>query len=724
MDRRLHVARAELVLAQSDDRPLREVPLRPDPLTPFAHVFGELREDLGESASVVIDLMPVTPAMRRRKLRQTIADERKSLHGGGGVWDQVKDGFGEGNGHRRTTATPRRPPSMSVEWSDRRAEQKAISEKLVGHEPAFLMQVLIRASSEIRGRQEAHLQALVSCFEIFAGENYLRVRGRRVGPWFFGADLPWRRAWFDRRLDSGLFRPDNKALVTASELLGLLKPPSAHCKPANVVRSGGLIPRPPRGLPEFRHQPGVLPLGKVQTHDGEQAVGVYLRDTYFSYMAGRSRYGKTETAINQFLHLARSGEGCFFLDPHEDALNRIKPYLTDVADRVVEVNLAGGSSRRQAGWNLFSMEGLTAEHIEARVSAVVDSFASALRWGEINTRALALTTMASQSLCELALLVPDDIAPTIFQVSTLLSNDEWRKTVVPHLPPTLQEFWDHRFPKLASEAITPVTNFIDRLRSSVAVSALLGSSRSTYNIRQAMDEGKIVLACPAGVGDKDRLVANFLVYDLLQAALSRKDTDPRRRRPFYVWFDEVQTYDGASRGNLAALLEQSGKYGIRAFLLNQNPDRLTEATRDAVTTNSSHLATTLVNAKAAASLAKEWGGAVDAKTISRLEKYTYLISVTLGGEVSRPFLVRGFSVSEMWAEHHHPEDLAAMEETIDTSLRRRPAAQTITHLEGLDEAILEHLESRHERVPLHVVGPGEGPGRRRSDHVRWTDLET
>ncbi len=67
MDRRLHVARAELVLAQSDDRPLREVPLRPDPLTPFAHVFGELREDLGESASVVIDLMPVTPAMRRRK---------------------------------------------------------------------------------------------------------------------------------------------------------------------------------------------------------------------------------------------------------------------------------------------------------------------------------------------------------------------------------------------------------------------------------------------------------------------------------------------------------------------------------------------------------------------------------------------------------------------------------------------------------------------------------
>jgi hypothetical protein len=47
-----------------------------------------------------------------------------------------------------------------------------------------------------------------------------------------------------------------------------------------------------------------------------------------------------------------------------------------------------------------------------------------------------------------------------------------------------------------------------------------------------MDAGKVVLARPAGTGDKDRLVANFLVYDLLQATLSRKDTPPERRRPW------------------------------------------------------------------------------------------------------------------------------------------------------------------------------------------------
>jgi hypothetical protein len=61
---------------------------------------------------------------------------------------------------------------------------------------------------------------------------------------------------------------------------------------------------------------------------------------------------------------------------------------------------------------------------------------------------------------------------------------------------------------------------VDRLRASSAITALLGQSQSTY-----------------------------------------------RQPPL----DEVQIYDGAASGNLAGLLEQSAKYGARAFLLNQNP---------------------------------------------------------------------------------------------------------------------------------------------------------
>ncbi len=69
----------------------------------------------------------------------------------------------------------------------------------------------------------------------------------------------------------------------------------------------------------------------------------------------------------------------------------------------------------------------------------------------------------------------------------------------------------------------------------------------------------------------------------------------------------MQSYDGAASGNLAALLEQSAKFGLRAVLLNQNPERLSAATLNALTTNRSHLLASTLNSHAASLVTKEWG---------------------------------------------------------------------------------------------------------------------
>jgi hypothetical protein len=297
-------------------------------------------------------------------------------------------------------------------------------------------------------------------------------------------------------------------------------------------------------------------------------------------------------------------------------------------------------------------------------------------------------------------VLPAELAPTIFQLPTLLSDEKWRAAVLPFLPKTAQGFWNERFPLLAVDAITPLTNMVDRLRASTAISTLLGQSQSTYRVREAMDRGLIVLACPGAGGTRDRLLANLLVFDLLYAARGRAGLAPEERQTFWAFLDEVQSYDGAASGNLAALLEQSAKFGLRAVLLNQNPERLNPQTLNALTTNRSHLLSTALNSHAAALLTKEWGGETNPAALTRLPRYSFIAQVTHKGELSRPFALGGITAEQALNE---PGPGSGANET-EAVCRQDPAA-VLAHLDTLDARILAGLQERRGSA-----GGGSGDG--------------
>jgi hypothetical protein len=676
-DRR-RTLRAELVLARPSVEPLERLDLDPDPLQPFAAALKALRPELGDRAVVCLDLLPATAAEARRLRRRLLRQARRPEGTAGPLRERLLDRAD------RRGADP-------VELAERRAEGRALDAKLKDAGALFRLQVLVRCEAAERARAKAALRSLLAGFDQLAGRNWLRPAGVAIpGLAFLGSDLPGRRWWVDRRIASGLFRPARTSVVTARELAGFLKPPTLRCRADNVLRSGALVAAAP-ALPEFHGQADLIPLGRIATERGERLAGVRVADTFFSYVAGRSRYGKTELAIAQFAHLARAGHGGLFLDPHADALERIRSQLDQpgLRERMVEINLARPAAGRQPAWNLLELSAGDPAEAERRVEAIVDAFASALRWDERNTRALTLTTQAAQALAAIARPLPDELAPTIFQLPTLLSDESWREACLPYLPHAAQRFWLDRFPRLSEEAITPVTNLIDRLRASTQITALLGQSRSTYRVREAMDRRLIVLACPGSGSTRDRLVANLIVFDLLHAAKGRAALAPGDRPPFWVFLDEAQTYDGAASGNLAALLEQTAKYGVRAFLLNQNPERLTPATLNAVTTNRSHLLATALNARAAGLIAKEWGGQPDPAAITRLPRYRFLCQVTHRGELSRPFQLHGVPADQLLAQtadrgsEGQPESSAP-----EAGLSPEDA---LGHLDTLDDRILKAL---------------------------------
>ncbi len=679
----VEVVRAELRLARPSSLPLAHLPLSPGPLQSFASVLARLDSQRGEDAQVAVDLLPASSG-RQRRLRSRLLNQAKQQQAGSVL------AFANGSG-----VGGRRLPAETVQD---RAVREQIASKLLAHEPIFELQILVECRSPLAGNAVSCMQGLLACFESMSAANSLRVVGVRVaGLAFLGSDIPGRRGWFEHRLRTGLFRPARRCYVTAREMAGFLRPPTVHCAVPEVLRLGPAVYPPPKALPTFTGQKDLVPLGRVQGEHGERRVGLRVEDSFFGYVCGRSRWGKTELALTQFLHLVRSGHGGMFLDPHQDAVQRLKSVLTkrELAERVMEIDLVGARAREgQPGWNLFSARGLDPDAAERRVEAIVDSFASALQWGERNNRALTITTQAAGALIELAQVLPKGLQPTMFQLPTLLGNPDWLAAALPYLSAPRRQFFTERFPRLAEEAITPVTNLIDRLRSSTPLAALLGAQTSTYDIRRAMDQGRIVLACPGADGARDRLAANLLVFDLLHSAKSRALLPPERRRPFHAFLDEIQVFDGASNGTLAALLEQTAKYGVRGWLLNQNPERLTKATLNALTTNRSHLVTTALNSHAAGLIAQEWGGDPSAAAITSLPRQTFIAQVTLAGELTRPFKFTTESVKDAFPDAYKPDAIAEIQPIIDQASGRTDTGETIAALDTLDQRIQEHLEGR------------------------------
>jgi hypothetical protein len=140
------------------------------------------------------------------------------------------------------------------------------------------------------------------------------------------------------------------------------------------------------------------------------------------------------------------------------------------------------------------------------------------------------------------------------------------------------------------------------------------------------------------------------------------------------------------------LLEQSAKYGGRAFLLNQNPERLTAATWNAVSTNRSHLLSAAVNSKAARMIAAEWGTPPAPEVLGRLDAYAYLASVRIGREVSPAFLVEGIPAAELHAEHGHPDHVPDLLQTVDQTAGRQPVGQRLEVVDGHGDRIRHHLQ--------------------------------
>lgn len=703
--------RAEFVLTGTPVQTLRTVPLDPDPLQPLIDAVADVRADLGDLTELCLDIQRIPRwqiqlrrwqvlAVARQRQRQAAAKESRQAFA-----DAVTL---EDTWHHQIAAllAPASDRGRGTRWTmptrPRRLDEAKALGKLSDSAGLVRVQLLARCSSDTAGRPEIRLKHLQAALDVFGGGQRIALAGKSFGPWRTGADSWWRRRSFDGRWSSAQCAPMKQNWVRVEELTGLLKPPTVHC------RLPVLLGELPVYIPG---RTGLMPHGWYTGPDGvERLIATPEEETLFSLSVGKSTYGKTEKAMCQAVARAHGGGGLLFIDPHGDSWKRAAPYLAHPAimARAWCLDLTGAHPDTRLGtWNPLGLE--RGQKPDDVVRSVTDAFATVLGWNDLSApRAMTIFTKACEALvaynaAAVAARRPDAQA-TIFQIGTLLTEASVRDLLILHLEPKQRRWWHITFPALPADAFPTVINPIERLSASRVALALLGSPTSSYDIRSAMDQRKVVWICPSSSGPTDRLLVSLIIQDLLRAGMSRRDLPEDQRVPFHIWLDELISLDGAASTTLAEITEQMRKFGLRLHAMAQLLQRVSEHTRSALIQNSSALATTAGSHQAAALFATEWGGAVDTADITELPRFEHYMSFTVRGRRIGPLRLRGPEIDEVFSRLKQPGKVRALTAAAVTALAARPLPELTAIAAGHDTTVCDYLRSLPPKDGLEGEG--------------------
>lgn len=295
------------------------------------------------------------------------------------------------------------------------------------------------------------------------------------------------------------------------------------------------------------------------------------------YMIGATGTGKTTSLQSIAYQDMRAGHGVCVLDPHGDMIDFLLPRVPP--ERANDVILFDPADvDRPFGLNLLECD----QQDELQVRWVVSTLLVTLKrlfstsWGPRLEHVLGHTLWT-------AMTIPNS---TLVEVLLLLTDPMYRHKYTDSLTePLLKNFWQD-FPddheersELVSSTVNKLTPFLlDR-----GMRNIIGQPKSTVNIRQVMDERKILLVnlSKGELGENNSsLLGAVLVNLILIAALTRRDMPPeeRQQRPFHVIVDEYQNFASES---FSVLQSEARKYAVDLIVAHQYRDQLDPLNRGA-----------------------------------------------------------------------------------------------------------------------------------------------
>ncbi|MDD5043278.1 MAG: type IV secretion system DNA-binding domain-containing protein [Patescibacteria group bacterium] len=349
------------------------------------------------------------------------------------------------------------------------------------------------------------------------------------------------------------------------------------------------------------------------------------------YVIGKTGMGKTTLIENMVVQDIMSGQGVAVVDPHGDMAEKILDFIppTRIND-VIYFNPA--DMEYPIAFNVLEKVDVAQQHLIA--SGLIGIFKKiwADSWGP------RLEYILRNAI--LALL--DYPGSTLLGVMRILTDKSFRKKVINNITdPVVRSFWVDEYSKwnerVLQEVISPIQNKVGQFLSSPLIRNVVGQVKSTIDIRDIMDNRKILIlnVSKGRMGeDNSSLLGAMMITKIQLAAMERIDMPEEDRPDFYLYIDEFQNFSTESFANV---LSEARKYHLNLIVGHQYIEQLDEKVQAAVFGNVGTLVCFRVGAADAEVLEKEFAPQFTEQDLVNLTKYDVYLKLMVDGVATMPF---------------------------------------------------------------------------------------
>ena len=371
--------------------------------------------------------------------------------------------------------------------------------------------------------------------------------------------------------------PSPGFLLSAEELATLWHPATETVRTPTMEMTLSREMEPPVSIPSREKEADVAELGLLKFRDRNECFGI-RSDDRLRHLAiiGKTGMGKSTLLQRLMVSDIRAGRGVALIDPHGDLAEGILQCVPNRRTNDV-VLFDAGDRDFPVSFNPLSRPAVEQRPLVA--AGVVSAFKKryGVSWGPRLEYILrnALLTLLEQQGTSLASLL------------RLLSDKHYRKGITAQLgDPVLRSFWQHEYEqwseKYRSEAVALIQNKVGQFLSHPVLRRIVGQARSTLDLRQVMDDGRILIVnlSKGRIGEgASTLLGSLLVTQLQLAAMSRAEIREADRTDFFAYVDEFQNFATES---FATILSEARKYRLSLTIANQYLAQMDEQTADAV----------------------------------------------------------------------------------------------------------------------------------------------